>query len=500
MANKLVRQEELAELAKLQKEYIDNKVENVDIPEVDLSEIESKLEGVTKAADDSEVVKHFLISTEHPTPSNTEAYPYNGNFAFNGGKGICLETDGDNLIISIETDVIATRDYVDSVKTSILGSDALNESYDTLQEVAEWIESHSGEASSIITRQNNIEEWKDTLGNFVVLTAVNDSLTAYEENRIVYRFTTRNLNSNTYGANAILTIPVATTERVGVMSAQDKTNLDTLVETSATKDELNALDTELTNAVLGEEVIDSQTFPEIESFTREELKKDLFIDLWNEACTIRWEGYSREFGKYDLINAPDKDKPYNLNDLWFTFEEALNIYNYKITNIFSDCYSLYNGSSNKTVLPFIVPGTGSINFGNAFWNCLNLEVVKTNMTTVGRSINTSNMLNAFRNCPKLRIIDIWFNINNKPNTGNAFIGCGSLEYLRLLFLNNNISLAECPKLNYDSVKFMIDNAANTTPITITVHPDVYAKLTEGDEDWQALNTLALSKQITFATV
>lgn len=60
---------------------------------------------------------------------------------------------------------------------------------------------------------------------------------------------------------------------------------------------------------------------------------------------------------------------------------------------------------------------------------------------------------------------------------------------------------------------MVAKAANTTPITITVHPDVYAKLTgdttnaaaaalSADElaQWQSLVSAAAAKNISFATV
>lgn len=45
------------------------------------------------------------------------------------------------------------------------------------------------------------------------------------------------------------------------------------------------------------------------------------------------------------------------------------------------------------------------------------------------------------------------------------------------------------------------NAANTSAITITVHPDVYAKLTdESNAEWYAVLTAAAAKNITFATI
>ena len=52
----------------------------------------------------------------------------------------------------------------------------------------------------------------------------------------------------------------------------------------------------------------------------------------------------------------------------------------------------------------------------------------------------------------------------------------------------SLSMAHSPKLSLDSISYMVANAANTATITITVHPDVYAKLT-GDTTNAAAATL-----------
>ena len=60
----------------------------------------------------------------------------------------------------------------------------------------------------------------------------------------------------------------------------------------------------------------------------------------------------------------------------------------------------------------------------------------------------------------------------------------------------------CSKLTLVSVKYIIDNAAKITgTITVTVHPDVYAKLTDAVNypEWAAVTELAATKNIIFAT-
>ena len=64
-------------------------------------------------------------------------------------------------------------------------------------------------------------------------------------------------------------------------------------------------------------------------------------------------------------------------------------------------------------------------------------------------------------------------------------------------------------INYQSIKYLVDNAQNTSAITITVHPTTYGYLTGTisptlqvggtTEEWQAIVTTAQEKQITFAT-
>lgn len=94
--------------------------------------------------------------------------PDDGIIEIQPDNGINVSSDSNILSIGLNTDYVATREYVDSVKTSILGSEELNDSYDTLQEVADWIDSHSDEAANIISDVNSLQQWK---------TGIDDKLT-----------------------------------------------------------------------------------------------------------------------------------------------------------------------------------------------------------------------------------------------------------------------------------------------------------------------------------
>lgn len=86
----------------------------------------------------------------------------------------------------------------------------------------------------------------------------------------------------------------------------------------------------------------------------------------------------------------------------------------------------------------------------------------------------------------------------------------NIEDIKISGLKVNFQFfAEDSAINYESIKYLIDNAANTSAITITVHPTTYGYLTGTiqpteqvggtTEEWQAIVTTATEKQITFAT-
>ena len=115
----------------------------------------------------------------------------------------------------------------------------------------------------------------------------------------------------------------------------------------------------------------------------------------------------------------------------------------------------------------------------------------------------------FNNVQKLRaIIGVIYSYKRPV----SFPGCKKLEYFRFI-ISTDFNVQSCPLVRLDSLQYLVANAANgSTVITVTVHPDVYAKLT-GDTSnaavqaltveelaqWQALVATAQQKKISFAT-
>lgn len=145
---------------------------NIEIPEVDLSEIEAKLEGVTKAADDSEVIKKFFVDG-----AIEEVLPKDGTIVIDGGFGISVvkdNTNAHNIIINVDEHYIATREYVDDkisdieipsldayatkndlsqLKSDILGDD-LEDTFNTLKAVQDWADEHGTEYAELVKTVN----------------------------------------------------------------------------------------------------------------------------------------------------------------------------------------------------------------------------------------------------------------------------------------------------------------------------------------------------------
>lgn len=223
-------------------------------------------------------------------------------------------------------------------------------------------------------------------------------------------------------------------------------------------------------------------------------KMELFCDLFTEACIVRkmyglaikeQYGYARIIdGVFDCM----------LNGLSLTYEEAVRIYNAGPIQSSHTVVSLQfnNNSEVRTNLPLKYMG-GVVEANYAFVSGTNIEVIN------ARGI--SLYINTIFGCGKLRRIvspvQMARNIDN-------FKRCPMLEDVELVFTNTSpmaVSFADCPLLSLASLQYMVSNTRNKAAVTITVHPDVYAKLTdETNEEWHKVLTDAADKNINFATI
>ena len=141
-------------------------------------------------------------------------------------------------------------------------------------------------------------------------------------------------------------------------------------------------------------------------------------------------------------------------------------------------------------------------FYDSFRENRSLEVLRISYKDIDvlRSVIVEHLGYAFYFCVKLRKIIGIIRLDKSSGVTSAFDQCLELQDVKLYGLLTNISFAYSPLISIESLQYLITNAANTSPITVTVHADVYAKIQdEGQVDWHALIETAAAKQITFAT-
>lgn len=224
-----------------------------------------------------------------------------------------------------------------------------------------------------------------------------------------------------------------------------------------------------------------------------------FIDLWNAACG-EWGGFNPETELFELNGLTD-----------MSYREALEIYNFSSPGLLSASTRehVFFRSKLRTMLP-IYEANVQKNWKQAFFGSPNLEVVSFSPGAA----NVVDGRQMFSYCPKLKRILPGVNAENCNATG-MFEYCYALEEAKLMNIKNSVSFAWSPFLSLESLEYIIDNRPTyfTNAITITVHPDVYAKLT-GDTSnaaaaaltaeelaaWQQIVADAAAKNISFATV
>lgn len=196
--------------------------------------------------------------------------------------------------------------------------------------------------------------------------------------------------------------------------------------------------------------------------------------------------YNADTGLYELNGLTDITEDQMREIYLYT---ASRIYDFNMSYTFSALYIRTNFPVNKRYM-------ANREFIGTFFICRDIEVIyisdKTGM------VNSFN--SPFYQCHSLREIMGEIIITPiKQFYFNPFADCWALTTFKLTGVSNNLSLSASPKIDLASMKWMIDNANNTAAITITVHPELYAKLTDetGAPEWYALNQLAASRNIAF---
>lgn len=210
----------------------------------------------------------------------------------------------------------------------------------------------------------------------------------------------------------------------------------------------------------------------------EEAKRKLFVDMWTQC--------------YDCQYDATKEKPFTCNGLDLTYLEAIDVYNApRVT---------YNDLSGYARIPkvktLILSSTGTsgkrVSYSSAFRAFYFLTL---RLSADSEFAYCKDMAYAFYDCVYLTTIkgNIRFSEDTVASYESAFEQCNELQFVNLHSVKYSLSFAASKLLSFDSIQYLVTNAANTSPITVTLHPDAYARLTD------ELITQATEKQITFAT-
>lgn len=234
-----------------------------------------------------------------------------------------------------------------------------------------------------------------------------------------------------------------------------------------------------------------------------------FIDQWNVACNIG----NKQYGKYN-----ESTGYFELNGLTdITYDQALYV---MIDSDQKRSDKQFYYSKARTLIPVDVQDSlrNRFNFDHniEIITLLNYYIINNNEDPNIRSIDINNTRDCFNQCDKLKELKGIIRLNSsdelKTHFYNSFGGRCGLEIIWIKGIVYSFKLA-LHHIKQECIKYMITNAANTSDITISVYPDVYAKLTgdttndaynnlteEEKAAWTQLVTDAAAKQISFVTV
>lgn len=185
----------------------------------------------------------------------------------------------------------------------------------------------------------------------------------------------------------------------------------------------------------------------------------VFDDLWLQAV--------RTAGSIDYTDAA---APYVCNGIHHTYKEAKYLYDQGhprhgcLANFYKSC-------PIKTNLP---PHLSAIDGGtHMFSGCSSLT--KVNMSLL------LPLLATFANCTSLKYIECYSPVAQTGNIDSVYLNCSALQTIEVrTVFPRDFDVADSPLLDLTTFQGFVSKYDGSKAITIYVHPDVYAKLTDPD--------------------
>lgn len=197
---------------------------------------------------------------------------------------------------------------------------------------------------------------------------------------------------------------------------------------------------------------------------------------------------------------------YYLNGLGDITEEQMQVI-YSEKSLLENCWKNRGCQFSKarTLFPAVLDGQTYLkdyySFGGLVWAfSYNLEILKFGFNQDLNDVNSASRIPVFTNsnqnalffsCRNLQVVYPLNVVNVTVFLDSNFEGCFQLKEVRLFNLKTNISFKDCSKISNQSLLYMIDNAVPTSAISITLHPDAYARLASDTEIIAALEAQPL---------
>lgn len=146
---------------------------------------------------------------------------------------------------------------------------------------------------------------------------------------------------------------------------------------------------------------------------------------------------------------------------------------------------VFIATRNRTLIDKVKFQGGTVNLGDRYCHTMFLT------SLISPRINISSIGYCFNRASALKYITTEYVATYLSNANNAFQLANLLKVIYLSGLKMSLSFKDSKYISKLSVKYMIENAAPTSAITITLHADAYARLAEDADIVAALEAKPL---------
>lgn len=199
-------------------------------------------------------------------------------------------------------------------------------------------------------------------------------------------------------------------------------------------------------------------------------------------------GYNSATGLYSMNGLDD-----------ITPEQMMRIYQYSWN--MKPAERLFGAAPIRTNYAFRTQWArdGNPDLTSCFYNNKNMETIALSQND-GYPCRPNNLTSAFNSCTSVKVIapiDMT-SITQSAKLTNAFKSCALLETVQIQNLKiSGLSFADSPNLSAASVLYLINNAANTSAITVTVNGNTLLYISAGQDEWAGIEEAAAARNITF---